>query len=191
MRGIRRSSSAPSPTCGTIRNGEPVDHGDGPPLPKPARITSVSATPYPVALAGCSRDLGPVQRCCGRKRPARLRVEFRRWKRRDGAFLPPTYKTSGKYAARLRVSNEAGTDARTVTIRVARHARQEQEARNRPARTKRLRGTWKPKSQVGFSVSMSPASSTGPCPLAAALPDGTAKPPHFLWFVAEGLLLLR
>lgn len=176
MRGIRRSSSAPSPTCGTIRNGEPVDHGDGPPPPKPARITSVSAAPYSVALGtsvqfnGAAVGSGPL-----------ASVEFRRWKRRDGAFLPPHLQDlRGKHAARLRVSNEAGTDARTVTIRVARHTRQEQEARNRPAEPSGSEARGNRRVKLVSPSPLAPASSTGPCPLAAALPDGTAKPPHSL-----------
>ncbi len=87
--------------------------------PKPAQITSVTAVPNPVDARS------PVQFLSAAEGSGALTYE---WSFGDGSSATGqspihTYTTRGEYAARLRVSNEAGTDVRTVTVRVTHPAR--------------------------------------------------------------------
>ena len=84
--------------------------------PSPARIASVRAVPNPVPRGQ------PVQFQNAAKGDGALRYE---WAFGDGATAEGstpvhTYDTRGQYTARLCVSNAAGTDTRTVTVRVVR-----------------------------------------------------------------------
>lgn len=88
--------------------------------PTPAQITSARAAPNPVGVGA------PVQFRSAAAGSGSLAYE---WSFGDGESAQeasPThiYTSRGEYTARLRVSNEAGTDTQTVTVRVARRARQ-------------------------------------------------------------------
>jgi PKD repeat protein len=90
--------------------------------PKPPQIASISAAPDSVAIGTSVQFSGAAEGS------SPLAYE---WRFGDGATVTGpspthTYTTPGEYTARLSVSNEAGTEARTVTVRVARRAGQNQ-----------------------------------------------------------------
>ncbi len=98
--------------------------------PTPPQIASVSAAPDSVAV-GTSVQFGGA--AVGGDS---LAYE---WSFGDGATATgpsPThaYKTPGEHTVQLRVSNEAGIDARTVTVRVARRTGQKQAAQKQEER---------------------------------------------------------
>lgn len=91
------------------------------PPSNPPQITAVTAVPDSVPVGN------PVQFLSGAEGSGDLTYE---WSFDDGAsatgpFPSHTYDAPGEYSPRLRVSNEAGTVARAVTVRVARPSAQQ------------------------------------------------------------------
>jgi PKD repeat protein len=79
-----------------------------------ARISSIQVTPSP-AVAGTSVKFESAVE--GGSAPT-YKWRFGDGTTATGASATHTYDNPGRYTARLNVSNDAGTDARTVTLRV-------------------------------------------------------------------------
>lgn len=86
------------------------------PPPQPARIASVTATPNPVDAGATVRFESDVEGDA----PVSLAWRFGDGRTATGTAPTHTYETAGTYTARLQASNDAGTDARTVTVQVER-----------------------------------------------------------------------
>lgn len=84
--------------------------------PVPAQITSTNATPNPVEEGETVRFSSNVQG----DRPLSREWSFGEGSTAMGESPTHTYDEPGQYTARLQVSNEAGEDSRTVTVRVSR-----------------------------------------------------------------------
>jgi len=97
--------------------------------PKPPEIASISAAPDSVAVGT------PVQFSGTAAGSGALAYEWRFGDGTSGTGPSPThtYETPGVHAVRLRVSNKAGAESRTVTVRVARRAKQTQADKQQPA----------------------------------------------------------
>lgn len=90
---------------------------------EPPRIATVRAVPAPVAAGDSVHFSAAVTGSDS------LAYEWRFGDGASAAGASPThtYEAPGMYTARLRVSNRAGTDARTATVRVARPAEENEE----------------------------------------------------------------
>ena len=88
-----------------------------------ARIASIAVTPSP-AVAGTPVEFESAVE--GGSAPS-YEWRFGDGTTATGASATHTYENPGRYTARLNVSNDAGTDARTVTLRVDPRMSQESE----------------------------------------------------------------
>jgi len=86
------------------------------PPPQPAQVASVTATPNPVDAGATVRFESDVEGDA----PVSREWRFGDGRTATGAAPTHTYEAAGTYTARLQASNEAGTDARTVTVQVER-----------------------------------------------------------------------
>ena len=82
--------------------------------PEPAQITSINADPNPVDEGEAVRFSSNVQG----ETPLSREWSFGDGSTAMGETPSHTYEEPGEYTARLQVSNEAGEDSRTVTVRV-------------------------------------------------------------------------
>lgn len=90
--------------------------------PQPAQITSVTVVPNPVGV----RDSVQFLSAAGGSGPLTYEWSFGDGSSATGSSPIHTYTIPGEYTARLRVSNEAGTDTQTVSLRVVRPAKSEE-----------------------------------------------------------------
>ncbi len=90
-------------------------------LSKEARIASLTATPNPAAMGEPIQFRSAVE---GGSAPT-YEWRFGDGSTATGSAPTHTYENPGRYTARLRASNEAGGDARTVAIRVTPRTSQE------------------------------------------------------------------
>jgi len=86
------------------------------PVPEPALITSVNANPNPADAGATVRFNSNVQ---GRP-PISREWSFGDGTSATGESPTHTYDEPGEYTARLRVSNEAGDDSRSLTVQINR-----------------------------------------------------------------------
>ena len=99
--------------AGTARRSASIDVT---PPPQPAQIASVAATPNPVDAGATVRFESDVQG----DTPVAREWRFGDGGTATGTAPTHTYEEPGTYTARLQASNDAGTDARTVTVQVER-----------------------------------------------------------------------
>jgi PKD repeat protein len=86
------------------------------PVPAPAQITSINATPNPVDAGETVRFSSNVQG----QPPISREWSFGDGSTATGESPTHTYEEAGEYTARLRVSNADGKDSRTLTVQVNR-----------------------------------------------------------------------
>ena len=86
------------------------------PLPQPAQITSVNASPNPADAGETVRFSSNVQG----DSPVSQEWDFGDGSTAMGESPTHTYEEPGEYTARLQASNDAGGDSRTVTVQVNR-----------------------------------------------------------------------
>lgn len=94
------------------------------------RIASLTATPNPTAVGIPVQFSSAVE---GRSAPT-YKWSFGDGSTATGSSPTHTYENAGQYTARLDVSTDAGTEARTVSIRVEPRASQERASQGRAGR---------------------------------------------------------